>query len=72
MAFPLNVSFSQLNIPGATPPSDVQVWLANRGWYSMQEGGTTVFSHSSYNVSECTWEQAVAYEFFRFVSLGGG
>lgn len=58
----------QIQRQGDPAPSDVKMFLAERGWYN---NGDT-WGNSRHAVgSGFTWEQAVAYEFMKFITLGG-
>lgn len=61
-----------ISIPGAEVPPDVRRWLQTRSWYPARVNGCEVWScYRSPNLHDFTWEQAVAYEFYLFATLGG-
>lgn len=55
-------------------PPEVRDWLAARGW--AQAGPTTwnvarsAYANEELKTFDMTWEQAVAYEAFRFLNIG--
>ncbi len=51
-------------------PRDVYLFLTGRGWGDMSNGDITLFSRPKSETLH-TWEQAVAIEFYEFISLGG-
>jgi hypothetical protein len=62
----------RIDLPGGVCPPDVRVWLEARGWHASHIDGHEGFSNSyGEQCHNFTWEQAVAYEFYRFASLGG-
>lgn len=69
---PINIpqSVAQVESPGADCPTDVDLWLHSRGWLSHTDACGEVYTLRD-TVYSLTWEQAVAYEFYRFASLGG-
>lgn len=65
-----SLSLPSVHLPGVSTPADICSWLVSHGWNSTYDsGGDDKWSKGSlYNG---TWEQAVAYEFFLFITLGG-
>lgn len=56
-------------------PSEVLAWLSTRGWGAVgysQITGEQMVAHSDNYAQYLMWEQAVAYEFYRFINLGAG
>ena len=48
------------------PPAEIREWLSARGWQC-----ATYCSHSKYDVHSFSWEQAVAFEAYKFLTIGG-
>lgn len=61
-----------LDFPGVEPPSEIRTFLNARGWTRSDSNGLEGwFYGASSELMGFTWEQAVAYEYYRFVTLGG-
>jgi hypothetical protein len=57
--------------PSTVAPHDVAQWLNARGWWQTDSQFEGAWGHQTRDQGGFTWEQAVAYEFFRFATLGG-
>lgn len=55
-------------LPGGDCPLDVGDFLRTRGWHCFS---SDEWQNHNYNNGTMTWEQAMAYEFYLFISLGG-
>jgi hypothetical protein len=55
-------------MPGAPCPFEIRPWLEGRGWTN--QFGDRWYMYAKHRES-FTWEQAVACEFYEFISLGG-
>lgn len=53
--------------PESPAPSDIQTFLTGRGWNTVG----TRFQHNAKDRWHMTWEQAVAIEFYEFITIGG-
>lgn len=61
---------ADIEVPGAEVPPDVREWLVSRGWSDGFVNGNLLWTASG-NYMNLTWEQAVAVEMYRFITLGG-
>lgn len=52
-------------------PADISAFLYGRGWNEVGNSITDRWRHVIKNRPNMSWEQAVAIEFYEFVSLGG-
>lgn len=54
-------------------PPDIRSFLGSRGWQMVHTGmgNTEGWQHSSKTRATMTWEQAMACEFYEFITLGG-
>lgn len=58
------------SIPPAPTPPEMWNWLSQRGW--VEYGDVEDFwKHEAKGRHSMRWEQAVACEFFEFITLGG-
>lgn len=57
-------------MPQSVTPADITNFLISRGW---TEYGPfdDVWKHTAKGHSELSWEQAMAIEFYEFITLGG-
>lgn len=55
--------------PSVTPP-DIQVFLNSRGWIEYGPFDD-VWKHDGKKRIDMSWEQALACEFYEFITLGG-
>lgn len=58
----------QLGYPGIPAPTDITTFLQSRGW---QANGGYDWQHHAKARWNMTWEQALACEFYEFITIGG-
>jgi hypothetical protein len=54
-------------------PSDVIAWLHHRGWFSSNQYGYFTRNDVMHDgqTLNLTWEQAIAYEMYKIITIGG-
>jgi hypothetical protein len=56
--------------PPANTPQNIWTFLAGRGW-TEYGGNVDVWKHEAKSQFGFTWEQAMAFEFYEFITIGG-
>lgn len=57
--------------PAIPTPIDVQNFLFARGWTEVGPSSQDLWTHNGKQRFVMTWEQAMAIEFFEFITIGG-
>lgn len=57
-----------IQIPNPVAPNEIHSWLLTRGWTAI---GSSMYTHYSRETYELTWDQAVAFESYLLMSIGG-
>lgn len=63
-----------IDIPTRVTPLDVSSWLLSRGWVvgpSHPDTGEVLYCREAGDPHHWTWTEAIAYECYRFLSIGG-
>lgn len=68
---PINMSASvDMSQLFAIPPSDVQTFLMDAGWYSLHNNGVYGLYYQKEDIGPVLWMEAVAIETVRFLRIG--
>lgn len=57
--------------PSMITPGDIATFLLDRGWVEVSNTPDDQWSHAPKGRAAMSWEQAVACEFYEFITLGG-
>lgn len=57
-------------VVAASTPPEMRTWLSQRGWVD-NGGNEDLWRHEPKGRYNMRWEQAIACEFFEFITLGG-
>ena len=72
---PPAVAEIEIHITRPYAPEKLENWLISRGWVLTTSGHPTtkeplVMKNTSEGNLYCTWAEATAYEFYKFMSMG--